>query len=1021
MKKKHHLLFSALGFLTTALLIFFVSIANFSLSDINEHDITQYTQFLHKQQQNIHNIVARIEPQKNLYAPLPANLSNDIAFFIFKDNKLLHWIHDAPIDEQQLLQTDTVSRFVKLNQNWYMTRSFNKGDYRIVTTVYVDKDRVYTDQNLKNNFNSVFSIASNVTVGPPCDDHGTTICGIEGYPLVNLYTYNQKAKHDINLALQWISVIFLLISIFLLFQYSGRHKTVPPFIVLFIGLRAILFFSGDLLTHKLDLFSSRIYSDSFFLDSLGDLLLHAVFLLFIIEVIYKHRKIWEIFLNRTTRLKRRYWMTASALFIVIFAIAIHYIVRSLTLHSTINLDIQHPAELNIYSLIAYLILAILFSTLFLMVHTFLCCTYPTWLNAWKKQTLAILYLLSISMYTSYFIHHYDIESDQQRNAIWAYKLALQHDEKKIKPNFSLPSSYSYAIFLDKRLARSGGDFNYYRSLGSQLGINKFAEISRHNEYIHYTYKISDEYTVIISHREDTLINYAAGISYLFLFFSILFYTILHFSGWRLQWMWNNNALRRRITLSLLGLVIFSLVMVCAGSLIYSISQYKTINSRQIAERIKSTLAILNHELKTLQMNDIQDTPELSAILARIANSFDIDINIYDTQGKLLMSSIPDFFDMRMKSVRMSSDAMLALKKGETSQVIHREKTGQLDYISVYMCHYDRHGQFNAYINLLYLINQKEMTADISTMITSYANVYILLIIITLFISIILSNQITHPLNIIRHNMKSFEHSGKLEPIDYNSSNEVGDLIRAYNTMITTLEEKNRTLAQVERESAWRDIARQIAHEIKNPLTPMRLSIQHLIRMKQNNAPNWQSHFDEMANTLLEQIETLSKTASEFSSFAKIGKQESFAVIELNAAIKGITVLFANYPNITLTVQSKVAPANVKVRPEQLNRVFMNILTNAIQAIDKKENGQICLTLYEQDNRYHVAVEDNGCGVNKEAQAKLFTPDFTTKSCGNGLGLFICHNIMENCGGSISYSPSSLGGACFTISLPIFSA
>jgi signal transduction histidine kinase len=623
--------------------------------------------------------------------------------------------------------------------------------------------------------------------------------------------------------------------------------------------------------------------------------------------------------------------------------------------------------------------------------------------------------------TSYFVHYYNREADQQRNAIWAYKLAMQDDEKKIKSNFSLPSDYSYAIFLNKRLARSSGNFNYYRKLGSQLDLNKFEEISRHNEYIHYTYKVNNEYTVIISHREDTLINYAAGFSYLFLFFSVLFYTILHFSGWRLQWMWSNNALRRRITLSLLGLVVFSLVAVGAGSLIYSIAQYKTVSSRQIAERIKSTLAILNHELNTLQMDDIRDTPELSAILARIANSFDIDINIYDTQGKLLISSMPDFFDMHMKSVRMNSDAMLALKKGETSQVIRREKTGQFDYMSVYVCHYNQHGQPNAYINLPYLINQKEMTEDISTMITSYANVYILLIILTLVISIILSNQITHPLNIIRYNMKRFAHSGKLEPIAYNSSNEVGDLIRAYTTLIITLEEKNRKLAQVERESAWRDIARQIAHEIKNPLTPMRLSIQHLIRMKQNNAPNWQNHFEEMANTLLEQIETLSKTASEFSSFTKIEQQESFTVIELNAVIKEQTTLFANYPNITLTVQSKVTPANVRVRPEQLNRVFMNILTNAIQAIDKKEDGQIILTLYEQDNRYHVAVGDNGCGIREDAQAKLFTPNFTTKSGGNGLGLFICHNIMENCGGSISYSPSTLGGACFTISLPIFFA
>jgi signal transduction histidine kinase len=186
-------------------------------------------------------------------------------------------------------------------------------------------------------------------------------------------------------------------------------------------------------------------------------------------------------------------------------------------------------------------------------------------------------------------------------------------------------------------------------------------------------------------------------------------------------------------------------------------------------------------------------------------------------------------------------------------------------------------------------------------------------------------------------------------------------------------------------------------------------------MKQNHAPEWQQHFEEMANALLEQIETLSKTASDFASFAKIGLQES-AVIDLNIVIKEQASLF-HYPNITLTVQSKVAPASVKIRPEQLNRVFMNILTNAVQAIDGKENGQIIMTLYAQDDRYYVSVEDNGCGISDEEQKKLFTPNFTTKSCGSGLGLFICRNIMENYDGSITYSPSALGGACFTICLP----
>jgi signal transduction histidine kinase len=1009
-------LLSALGFLIAALFTLCLSLADFSLSAINKYDASRYTQNLHKQQKYIYDIARKIDLEKDTHTLFPPNTNNDVAIFVFKNEKLLRWIHDALIDEQQLLQIDTVSRFVELNHNWYIARSFQKEDYRVVVTILVEKDHLYTDQNFKNSVNMSFSMANNIAIGPPCGDHGVTINSIEGHPLVNLYTYDKHVRYNINLLLRWTSVIFLLISIFFLFQYWGRYKTVPFFILLLVGLRAALFFTGNFLKYKVDLFSPHVYSDSYFLSSLGELLLHVIFIFFIISVIYKCRKIWEIYLNRTTRVKRRCWIIGSIVIIAISALVIHYILRSLVFHSVIDLRLQHPTELSFYSLIAYFILAILFSTFFLMAHIFLRCCFPTWLNAWKKQFLAILYMLVVLLYTSYFIEDYNRQFDQQRNAIWAYDLALQHDEGKINPVFSLPSNYSYAMFLNKKLIQSGGSFNYYRNLGKQWDINGSTEIFKHNEYIHYVYKINDEYVVILSHKEDTLINYAAAYSYLFLFFSFFFYTFLHLAGWRVQWVWNNNALRRKITLLLLGLVIFSLVVVCAGSLIYNISQYKSTNSKQITERIKSTLAILNHELNTLQLHDIQNTPEMSVILTRISNSFDIDINIYDIHGKLLISSIPEMFSEHMHSARINFDIMMALEKGETSQIIRREEIGDIDYMSVYVCHYNRCGQLDAYINLPYLINHKEMTEEISAIITSYANVYILLIIIAFIISITLSNQITRPLSIIRQNMKSFECSGKLEPIDYNSADEVGDLVRSYNEMITTLDENNRKLAQVERESAWRDIARQIAHEIKNPLTPMRLTIQHLMRMKQNNVPGWQKYFEEMSNTLLEQIETLSKTASDFASFAKIGLQDT-PTIDLDIMMKEQMSLFNNYPNITFTTESKVMPANVKIRPEQLNRVFMNVLTNAVQAVDKKENGQIVMTLYEQDGCYHVTVEDNGCGINKEEYAKLFAPNFTTKRSGSGLGLFICYNIMENYGGSISCSASTLGGACFTISLP----
>ncbi|MDR0737624.1 MAG: hypothetical protein LBF39_00965, partial [Prevotellaceae bacterium] len=225
MRKKHYLLFSSLGFLMAALLTLCVSLADFQLSEINKYDVTRYTQRLHKQQKDIYDIIAHFNPQ-DIHTLLSSNLSNNVAFFIFKNEKLLHWIHDAPIDERQLLQIDTISRFVKLNHNWYITRSFYKDDYRIVVTVAIKHDHVYVDQPHNNNVNAVFSIADNIIIGPPLDDHGIIVYGIEGYPVMNLYTYDQEARQDIVLLLRWMSVLFLLISIFLLFQYLGRYKTV---------------------------------------------------------------------------------------------------------------------------------------------------------------------------------------------------------------------------------------------------------------------------------------------------------------------------------------------------------------------------------------------------------------------------------------------------------------------------------------------------------------------------------------------------------------------------------------------------------------------------------------------------------------------------------------------------------------------------------------------------------------------------------------------------------------------------
>ena len=212
------------------------------------------------------------------------------------------------------------------------------------------------------------------------------------------------------------------------------------------------------------------------------------------------------------------------------------------------------------------------------------------------------------------------------------------------------------------------------------------------------------------------------------------------------------------------------------------------------------------------------------------------------------------------------------------------------------------------------------------------------------------------------------------------------------------------------------MARQIAHEIKNPLTPMRLSIQHLVRLKQKNVPEWQSKFDDIATTLIEQIDILSEAASEFSSFSRFYSEE-LTEVNLKALIKEQITLFNTRDNLEITLDTQLKNALIIARKGQIIRVLVNLISNAVQATEHKSSGEIIATLSAESDYITLSIEDNGPGVPDEFVNKLFKPNFTTKSGGTGLGLYICRSIIEQSQGTITYSRSEkLGGACFTFAL-----
>ena len=269
----------------------------------------------------------------------------------------------------------------------------------------------------------------------------------------------------------------------------------------------------------------------------------------------------------------------------------------------------------------------------------------------------------------------------------------------------------------------------------------------------------------------------------------------------------------------------------------------------------------------------------------------------------------------------------------------------------------------------------------------------------------------------------------LKLIRYTREDEISSLVDAYNKMVMDLSESTRQLAQAERDKAWSQMARQVAHEIKNPLTPIKLQIQRLIRLKEKNNPAWEERFDEVSAVVLEHIDILTETANEFSTFAKLYSEEP-VLLDLDKTLKDQLLIFDNKDDVRISYLG-MENAYVMAPKPQLIRVFVNLITNAIQAVEimqkeASENGEekpagrvvISLRNSTKDGYYDIVFDDSGPGVHEDNLNKLFTPNFTTKSSGTGLGLAICRNIIEKCEGEIRYQRSfALGGASFIVTIP----
>ena len=582
--------------------------------------------------------------------------------------------------------------------------------------------------------------------------------------------------------------------------------------------------------------------------------------------------------------------------------------------------------------------------------------------------------------------------------------------------------YSFAKYINGELVLRTGDYPYNKNdtdyLISDSGYRAFVEDS----FRHLLYR-NGNVTVIISRPalsfKDLIISFAYLFAFIFVFSNLLFVII----GKPVFMRPAGMNFRQKLQMSFIAILLVSFILV--GYIIASlaISRYQDKHYENVKEKLNSVYIELENSLMTerLQAERISDNSYYSPdeILVRLSNIFNTDITLYDLTGNLLATSRPEIFFRNLISRRMNNIAFMNLANLTKSEYFQNERIGNLYYISAYMPFYNHDNEIVFYLNLPYFRLQSVLARDISDMIVTVMNFTLLLIVAAMSLAVFISGRLTAPLTVLSSRLASVELGKKSEHLLYKGNDEVGDLVRQYNRMVDELEESARKLAVSEREYAWREMARQIAHEIKNPLTPMKLNVQQLLKSWKDGVPGFEKKLERFTRNQIDFIDNLSSIAGAFSSFARLPEPKP-SKVDLVESIRTTLELFKNTGNISFRVNwTHGRKILIFADREHVNSIFSNLIKNAIQAIPSEREGVIRLNMEVEHQKVIVSVADNGTGVPESVQGKMFTPNFTTKSSGAGLGLSIVKRYIESAGGRIWFKSEPEKGTIFYMEFPLF--
>ena len=620
-------------------------------------------------------------------------------------------------------------------------------------------------------------------------------------------------------------------------------------------------------------------------------------------------------------------------------------------------------------------------------------------------------------------------------------------QKSLKPESPLPnlliegdlvsresfSSFSFAVYEENKLIQQGGKYPYQLIDNSWKNSEGEFNLIQLDGLSHFIYRPDDANIIVVSFAAAGWVRPLSVASGLFTLAILLLFLANRVVDTRASWRrFVRLSYRNRIEIALIGSVLAILLFIGYITITYTVLRSKSNTEELVTGRLQDIQSAVEGGLR-LRTGLLQISPAQRSELNQVSGNLQADFSIFDLQGRLIFSSQTKMYERGLLGNYMHPQAYNEVARSQRTIFLQSEEIGDFSFTSAYVPLRDSKSQLVGILNMPSFDTDAQEQAELNEFVGNLVSLYFIILLAASVIVFWLAERITSPIQLITQVINRTKEGLRGQMPDWKREDEIGVLINSYNAMVQELDQSAVLLARSERESAWREMARQISHEIRNPLTPMKLKLQRLLRDFTENPERFKDRFKSETGLVLEQIDVLAAVAGEFSSFAQVQVGEK-SVFDLRESLQSVVSLYdqgGKLQFVDLTRPAIEIPQgnSILMRERQscavfgdamqIQRAFQNLIKNALQAVPEERMPEVKVTLSRSDALWVIEVTDNGTGIAAENRDRIFQPNFTTKSSGMGLGLAIVKKIMEQNEGQVGFETTEGVGTRFYVRLPVY--